>query len=287
MFKPLHEVIMKPTPTVRRRRPKTNVDHGDGKEAASDQYISKAVSRAIDVLDCFEDGNTVLSLKEISNRTEMPESSLFRVLVTLDSRGYLQQNADGSYRLAPKVLHGKLRERAEKACGLIHPRLQALSRQFDETASLAFLFEDHIAVLDSIESFHDIRAINKIGRVLPPYASSMGKAITAFQDRPVADRILEVYGLIKRTNRTVTDRDTIYAEFDRIRQLGYSCDRGEAMEGGVCMGAPIVSPSGRVEASVSLSVPMIRMDDKREQTIIAGLLAATRDMADILKKAGY
>jgi DNA-binding IclR family transcriptional regulator len=251
----------------------------------SDQYLSKAVSRAIDVLDCFEDGNTALSLKEISNHTAMPESSLFRVLITLESRGYLRQNADGSYRLSPKILHGKLRERAEKVRELIRPRLQELSRQFDETASVAFLFDDHIAVLDSIESFQDIRAINKIGRVLPPYASSMGKAITAFQERRVADRILEVYGLIKRTDRTVTDRDAIYADFQRIRELGYSCDRGEAMEGGVCIGAPIVSPSGGVETSVSLSVPMVRMNAQREQKIIAGLLAATREMADVLKKA--
>ena len=277
---------MEPTASVRRRRPKSNSDNVNRKEeGASDQYVSKAVSRAIDVLDCFEDSNTVLSLKEISGRTEMPESSLFRVLVTLESRGYLRQNSDGSYGLAPKVLHGKLRERADRIRELIRPRLQALARQFDETASVAFLFEDHIAVLDSIESFHDIRAINKIGRVLPPYASSMGKAITAFQERRVADRILEVYGLIKRTDRTVIDRDAIYADFERIRQLGYSCDRGEAMEGGVCIGAPVTSPAGNVEASVSISVPMIRMDAEREKKIIAGLLAATIDMADVLKKA--
>ncbi len=275
---------MKTTAPVRRRRPKSNGNRDDdGKEQSSDQYISKAVSRAIDVLDCFADGNTALSLKEISNQTKMPETSLFRVLVTLSSRGYLCQDADGPYRLAPKMLHGKLRERAHVVREAIHPRLQALSRQFDETASLAFLFEDHIAVLASIESFHDIRAINKIGRVLPPYASSMGKAITAFQERSMANRILEVYGLVKRTPRTVTDRDAIYAEFESIRQLGYSCDRGEAMEGGVCIGAPIMSPNGRVELAASLSVPLIRMDETREQSVIAGILAATRDMAEILK----
>jgi len=276
---------MDPTASVRRRRPKSSGDHREGKEqGGADQYVSKAVTRAIDVLDCFEDGSTVLSLKEISSRTDMPESSLFRVLVTLESRGYLRQNEDGSYRLAPKVLHGKLRERADKIRVLIHPRLQSLARQFDETTSVAFLFEDHVTVLDSIESFHDIRAINKVGRVLPPYASSMGKAITAFQDRQVADRILEVYGLIKRTEHTVTDRYAIYAEFDRIRQVGYAYDRGEAMEGGVCMGAPIVSPNGKVEASISVSVPLIRINEQREQEIIAGMLAATRDMADTLKK---
>lgn len=276
---------MESTRTVRRRRPKSNPDTENRKnDRAAERYISKSVSRAIDVLDCFQDGSTVLSLKEISHRTKMPESSLFRVLVTLDLRGFLRQGADGSYRLAPKVLHGKLRERADNVREALHPALQALSRQFDETTSLAFLFEDHISVLDSIESFHDIRAINKIGRVLPPYASSMGKAITAFQSRTATEMILEAYGLIKRTDKTLTDRDAIYADFERIRLLGYSCDRGEAMEGGICIGAPIRLANGTVEAAVSVSVPMIRMDDKREQTVIASLLAATRNMAEILKK---
>lgn len=272
-----------PTKTARRRRPKAK-STDESSKSSSDQYLSRAVGRALNVLECFPDAFSVYSLKEISQRTEMPESSLFRLLVTLESRGYLQQNPDGSYRLAPKVLHGQLRQRANVIRDLVHPHIVELARQFNETTSLAFLFEDHIAVLDSIESFHDIRAINKVGRILPPYASSMGKAITAFQERSVIDRLVEVYGLFRRTEKTITDHSSIFTEFDQVRQTGYAYDRGEATEGGICIGAPVFSNGSRVEAAVSISVPLIRMDEARQRKVIAELLGATKKMSLALQE---
>ena len=119
----------------RRRRPKKVSD--EARAVSVDQYSSKALSRALDVLECFPNEHMTLSLKEISNRNELPESSLFRILLTLESRGYLIQNADGTYRLSPSLLYGKVRERAEQLQEIARPHLQALATRFDETASLS------------------------------------------------------------------------------------------------------------------------------------------------------
>jgi DNA-binding IclR family transcriptional regulator len=180
-------------------------------------------------------------------------------------------------------LLGKLQESAQAFQAVARPKMQALARRFDETTSIAYLFSDHVRVLDSIESYQDIRAINKIGRILPPYASSMGKAITAFQSRQLIDRLVEVYGLFRRTEHTNTDRNTIFAEFERIRKDGYAYDRGEAMDGGLCTGAPIFFPNGRVEASISVSVPLIRMNTEREKEILAAILRASQEISVALK----
>jgi DNA-binding IclR family transcriptional regulator len=48
----------------------------------------------------------------------------------------------------------------------------------------------------------------------------------------------------------------------------------------VCCGVPIVSPFGKVEASISLSIPLIRFEEKRERAIISALLQASRGIAD-------
>lgn len=268
------------TKKAARRRPK-HADANTARESA-DRYQSRAVTRALDVLERFPDGATTLSLKELSQLTGLPESSVFRLLVTLESRGYLKQEADGAYRLSDRVLRGKQFERATLLKEKIRPLLLQIARSCNETTSLAFLFGNHIMVLDSIESFHDIRVINRIGRVLPPYASSMGKAITAFQDRGVIDRILEAYGIFRRTERTITDHRAIFDEFEKVRRQGYAFDRGEATEGGVCIGAPIVGASGRVEAAISISVPDVRIDKAREREIIDDLLQATPKMAALL-----
>ncbi len=161
-----------------RRRPK-HVDPNATRDSA-DRYQSRAVTRALDVLECFPDGATAYSLKELSRQTGLPESSLFRLLVTLESRGYLRQDADGAYRLSDRVLRGKQFERASMVRDKIHPLLVQIARSCNETTSLAFLFNTHIMVLDSIESFHDIRVINRIGRVLPPYARLHGQGYYFF-----------------------------------------------------------------------------------------------------------
>ncbi|MGC1784322.1 MAG: IclR family transcriptional regulator [Acidobacteriaceae bacterium] len=263
----------------RRRKPKAGLIGVDKRSSSNGQYLSKAISRALDVLDSFREASGEQSLMEISKRTKLPESSLFRILMTLQNREYLVQLKDGSYRLAPKVLSGKYHERAGTIRDLLHPRLQSLARQFDETATSAFLFEDRIQVLETVESLRDIRATTRVGRVLPPYASALGKAITAFQDRETIDRLIEVYGLFKRTEYTVIDRAQIYREYEQIRATGVSFDRGEATEGGICIGIPIFSVPGKVETAISVSIPLVRHSKDFEKEIVATMQKISSELS--------
>ena len=270
---------------VRRRRPKTKRFETDKTPATNGQYLSKAVTRALDVLDSFREASGEQSLMEISKRTKLPESSLFRILMTLQNREYLIQLKDGSYRLAPKVLSGRFHERAGAIRELFHPRLQAIAREFDETASSAFLFEDRIQVLDTVESLRDIRATTRVGRVLPPYASAMGKAITAFQPRETIDQLIEVYGLFKRTEHTVIDRTQIYRDYEQIRAKGVAFDRGEATEGGICIGMPVFCLPEKVETAISVSIPLVRYSDELEKHVVAAMRRTTKDLSqDLLRQ---
>jgi DNA-binding IclR family transcriptional regulator len=260
---------------VRRRIPKWALKSATD-ATDNEQYYLRSIGRALDVLDCF-DGTSPLALKEIGVSTGLPESTLFRVLLTLEKHGYLEQAVDGTYQLAPKLRFGWLIEEANALKVKARPELERLANRFNETASMAYLYDDRIHVLDSIETFHEIRMSNRIGRVLPPHCSAMGKAITAFQDRALADRILEVYGLSRRTEHTITDRARLFDEFDQVRQTGVACDREESILGGICYSAVIRSGGQQVVAALSLSTPVVRMTSAREEeTRKAVLEAATR-----------
>jgi len=236
----------------------------------------RSIGRALEVLDCF-DGKAPLGLKDISLRTDLPESTLFRVLLTMEKHGYLEQAVDGTYQLAPKLRFGWIVEHGNAMRDRIRPELERLAHRFNETASMAYLYDDRIHVLDSIETYHEIRMSNRVGRVLPPHCSAMGKAITAFQDRELADRILEVYGLARRTEHTITDRARLFAEFEDIRKTGIACDREESNLGGICFSAAIQYPGQPVVAALSVSTPVVRMTAAREEeTRLAVLEAAAR-----------
>src|SRR5471030_974154 len=96
--------VAAPEKAIRRRIPKWALQSGEA-SSSDQQYYLRTIGRALDVLDCF-DGQVPLSLKEISVRTGLPETTLFRVLLTLEKHGYLKQHRDGAYQLAEKLIFG-------------------------------------------------------------------------------------------------------------------------------------------------------------------------------------
>lgn len=269
-----------PEKGVRRRIPKWVLQPGQT-TSSDEQYYLRSIGRALDVLNCF-DGQTPLSLKELGERTGLPESTLFRVLLTLERHEYLHQYRDGTYQLAPKLIFGWLTQAANHVREIARPEIERLASQFNETASVGYLYDDRIHVLDCVETFHEIRMTNKIGRVLPPHCSAMGKAITAFQERPLADRMLEVYGLSPRTDKTIIDRHRLFLDFEQVRETGIGCDREESISGGICFGAAVRTAGKPVVAAISLSTPAIRMTAAREIEIQAAVLESAARIAALL-----
>lgn len=260
---------LEPVSRPRRRKPSGTIAGNSGGAAESH---SKAIGRALEILDLFADAETSLSLTELSAASGFPESSLFRILSTLENYRYLQRNPDGAYQLAPKVLFGTLYDHAEKFREAIHPYLQQLNNRFDETVSLGFLYGDRIQVIDTIQGFQAIRAVNVLGRVLPPHCSSLAKVITAFQPPERIDRIVQVYGMPPHTENTITDRATLLDEYERIRQQGWAREREESAPGWCCCGAPIFDQLGRCISAISVATPTIRYSPETEAEIVSELL---------------
>jgi len=265
--------------TVRRRIPKWALQ---AESASGDrQYYLRTIGRALEVLDCF-DGQMPLSLKEISAKVKLPETSLFRVLLTLEKHKYLQQHRDGTYQLAPKLICGWLVQAADHLRQIARPEIERLAHSFDETVSMSYLFDDRIHVIDCVETFHEIRMTNKVGRVLPPHCSAMGKVITAFQDRAHAERMLEVYGLTPRTENTILDRQKLFAEYEEARRTGTAADREESIRGGICFGAALRTDGKPVVAAISISTPTTRMTSDREQQIKAAILESAQRISKLM-----
>jgi IclR family acetate operon transcriptional repressor len=152
-----------------------------------------------------------------------------------------------------------------------------LSREFCETATLAMHFDNRIEVVATLESPHLIRMGNTVGRIVPPHASSLGKAITAFQREDVRDRLIRSYGIHRFTEHTITDEMELKREFERVRARGASTDAEETVLEGRCFGAPILDTEGHALAAISVSSPKMRMRDEQLQKRLIGTLRRAAD----------
>ena len=249
--------------------------------ANADPYFSRAVGKALDALDWLAQAPAPITLNQATSELGLTKASTFRLLHTLEILGYIAKGVDGRYlavasrptQIPARLLNQLIRESA--------PLLDQLALEFRETVGLAALFENHVEVVAVIESPQLVRMGNTLGRILPPHASSLGKAIAAFQTLPVRERLLRSYGTPVFTPNTVSDEMALRSEFEKVRECGYAEDREESNPGGCCFGAPILRSTGFAIAAVSLSMPRIRLTEDSQKQVI---LAIKRTASEISRK---
>lgn len=239
-------------------------------------YPSRAVGKALEALDILKRPPGGLALNQLARKLGLTKSSAFRLLQTLEVAGYLARSADGRYTVTLER-RGTGAQFVDRLIRAASEPLKEMSRQFRETVSLAVLFDNHIEVVFVVESPLLIRMGNTVGRILPPNASSLGKAITAFQPEEVREKLLRSYGLARFTPGTITDALELKQELDQTRARGYATDLEESTPDGYCFAAPVFSNGGDVQAAISMSLPKTRAADHDQQRLIEAVLrAATR-----------
>lgn len=247
------------------------------------KYFSKVIGKALDTLDAIRSSSEPLALNELTERIGLAKSSLFRILFTLEAARYIERDPQGRYRM-PQAFRSVAPSHSHRLVHAALPHMRELSRECRETVSVAMRFDNHIEVVATIESPHLIRMGNTVGRILPPHASSLGKAITAFQPEELREPLIRSYGLHRFTAHTIVDELELRRELEAVRGRGFSTDVEESALEGHCFGAPI-SAGGRVTSAISLSMPKMRIKDDahREQLIAAVLRAAAAISADLQK----
>jgi len=248
-----------------------------------EQYFSRAVSKALEVLEILQAEPAPLSLNEISQRILVSKTSTFRLLRTLETAGSLAVTK-GEYHLPPGAHSVVPTQWLARLLRVAAPRLQDLSREFRETASLAALFDNRVEVIAVNESPQILRMSNVVGHIVPINASSLGKAITAFQSEERREKLLRSSGIYRFTDHTITDRTELDRELQLVRERRFALDREESVTGGNCFGVPIFAESGEVTAALSLSLPKSRIrDSEHESVMLAALRAAAEQIASDLR----
>jgi DNA-binding IclR family transcriptional regulator len=182
-------------------------------ESGSSQNNARGLALGLNILDYLRKQRRPISLSDISGFLRLGKPSTLRLLRTLENLGYISRDADKNYHLAMGAyVTGKQGDLA--ALRAVGSRLCLdLRSKCGETTTLACLFSDCIRVIDMYESPQHIKMTNYVGRILQPFASSLGKAIVAFQDDVLMQTLLDVCGVYPLAKRTLVDLAAIRNEF--------------------------------------------------------------------------
>jgi DNA-binding IclR family transcriptional regulator len=251
------------------------------------EYIVQSVDRALDILEAFNYEQEELGVTELSQKLGLHKNNVFRLLATLEVRGYIEQDMrTGNYRLGIKtfevanifVHHLGLRRQAR-------PILEDLVNRCDETAYLAILDGPEVVYVLMHETSQTVRIVPRLGHRLPAYCTASGKIQLAYESRDHLAQVFEGHVLKKRTPHTIDNFDKLVTHLKEVARLGYAVDDEELEEGVRCVAAPVRDYSHRVVAGVGLSGPVPRFSVER---IEKDLVPLVKEAANKLsQRLGY
>lgn len=245
-------------------------------------YVIQSVAHALDVMEQFFGDVDELGVTELSKRLKLHKNNVFRLLATLEARGYIEQNkATENYRLGIKCLH--LGRRYIEHMGLVRqarPILAEVARKCRESTYVAVYRRDGVVPLEAVDpEDRAVRITSPVGRTLPLHCTAVGKAHLAFDtDEQLKSSLPE--NLRRYTERTIIDRGQLFAQLESVARNGYATDIGEYLDEVSSVAVPIRDYTRSVVGSLALAGPTHRIAEDRITSEIAPLmLEAGRELS--------
>ncbi len=251
-------------------------------------YTIQSVSHALDILESFTRTEDELGVTELSKKLGLHKNNVFRLLATLEHRGYIEQNgATENYRLGPKTLQiGSIFIEQRECRRQARPIIENLMAASGETAVVAVLRGNKVIYMDSVETDKTVRAVSRVGALLPAHCTAVGKVQLASMAPAEVERLYPEQNLTALTERSIKTRDLLMAELKKIANKGYAIENEEVEIDVRSIAVAVKDFSKHVIAAIGITAPVSRLTDERleKSGIITTLQEAGRALST---KLGY
>ncbi|UCD71207.1 MAG: IclR family transcriptional regulator [Syntrophobacterales bacterium] len=229
-----------------------------------DSYVIQSVTNALNLLEEFKPDRNELGVTELSKRLNLHKNNVFRLLATLEAKGYIEQNkATENYRLGVKSL--ELGQTFIKQLGLVRqakPFLKEIVNKCNEMAYIGVIRQNSIVYLDVEEANQTVKVANRVGWRLPIHCTAIGKAQIAFASEEELEKLGILDHMERFTPNTIVDKAEFIKHVKEVAKRGYALDNEEYNLGVRCVGIPLRDYTGRVVGGISVSGPSFRMTDE-------------------------
>jgi DNA-binding IclR family transcriptional regulator len=238
----------------------------------------RAVERALDVLLCFA-VKPEWGLSEISAQVGLHKSTVFRLLATLEERGFvIRDEASEKYRLGLRILELSANfSREDDLSVIMLPEMERLRDKLDETVSLYVRDGKERVRIQAVQSGQAIRRVATVGARLPLSVGASSKVLLAFADPTVRSEVMS-----DPSWPETVDKQRFLKQLEGIVAAGYATSFEEREPGAAAISAPIFNRSGKLVAALAVSGPSNRLTYEVMQQHLPAILEAARRMGTLV-----
>lgn len=246
-------------------------------EDPASKHTIPVIDRMMDVLTELEHNQNGVSIRELTEKLQLPRTTIYRILNTLQQHEMVRRDEAGCYSLGRRLLslaaHVASRVTEFDLAAMCQPVLDRLASEVGEGIKLSVLDDEGILVLAAAQGRREYALTVAPGQRMPIHAGAASKMLLAYLPPEELDFWLS-RPLSAFTSKTITDPRRLRTELARIRRLGWAQDKGETVPSIHAFAAPVYDT--RSEMVAALSVPFLAgtEPDRMEYIRTAALTAA-------------
>lgn len=240
----------------------------DQTELPSSTPLVNSVIHATRILDLYaSQRKEYLSVTEISQTLGMHKTTVYRILRTLQSVGWIEQSEqNGRYRLGRGILM------VASAVAVHHPTRELIAGEMrrlldlhNETVVLSAVRGKNGICVDMVKSRHSLSVNTENGYIVPFDRGATGKTLLSIQPQRFVDDFLSTL--------EPEAAEALAEQLRVIREKGYCTSEGEVDMGVAAVAVPL--PLKDTAYVLSISGPIERLRGLGYETLYASLAKAS------------
>lgn len=227
-----------------------------------------------------------MGVTEIANGLGVAKSTVHSHLATLENKGYIVKKND-RYQLGFRFLNiGMAVKNGRLPDEKIRSAVEELADETGERAQFVVEENGRGFYVHTVSGDLSIRADATVGNRIHLHTSAAGKAILAQFPNQHVDRIIDMWGLPKKTEQTISDREKLFDELDLIRERGVAFNQEEHITGLRGIGTAVKQPDGGVLGALSVAIPTHRVPDEQFEHELPEAVLGVGNMLELKMQHG-
>ena len=243
----------------------------------------RSTARVLSILQLLSSHQNGCTLAELSQLLEAPKSSLFPIIHTMADQNFVSYDETAqAYSIGlNSYLTGISYLKKHGVFELILGEMKHIVDQCSEICQFGILEHSEVLYLAKVDSPEPVRLSSDIGKRLPAYCTSLGKALLS-NISPKELAALYPDPLIPVTGNTVRNLEELLLQLSHIHKTSIALEQGETHPDISCIATPLMK-AGNIVAAISVSVPTFRFTPQKQKQIESILLTSKASLEKLLE----
>ncbi|WP_127583799.1 IclR family transcriptional regulator [Paenibacillus koleovorans] len=217
-------------------------------------YIVPALEKGLLIMEKLSASDAPLRLTDIHEQMGIAKTSVFMIMSTLETMGYVEKVDENRYRVSMKLYnmgidilsHYDIR-------GIAKPYMEQLAEQLRLTVHLASMSEGKAIYIEKVNGPNFVQFGTRVGQSFRLHLSAIGKAFAAYLEEHKLDEIFKENPMIRATENSITSLEVYKKFLKNVREVGYAIEDEECEVGVRSIAAPIFNNEGKVVAAMGVT----------------------------------